>query len=285
MQHQDYAGELPDLRFRQSHPFKRHRFGSLVQYVCWICEDPRVLGVERLNRVLWYADRNAYLIRERVLTGASYVRHRNGPWAKPLEAVLRDLKRKDLVAQRTRGGEREPDLLVSLAKPDIGRFDPEEISLVEAATRAVCFDSRSAVPYRDAHDAVLLAARLGEVIPYFTVFAGRQGELTPTDMAWAVRESEREGKPPAGLPADPASPRIHEAAEALLWHLLRDPGLGTSLPATSASWFAYRQLGVAGSGVPDVTVVYRFSADELVLGALRIARGAEDDESDESEGA
>ena len=79
-------------------------------------------------------------------TGASYVRHRSGPWARPLEAVLRELERKGLVAQRARVVDHEPDLLVSLAKPDLGGFDPEEISLVEAMTRAICFDSRASIP-------------------------------------------------------------------------------------------------------------------------------------------
>ena len=282
MRQQDYAGEVPEAWFRQSHRFARRQFEFLVQYICWICEDPRVLGVERLNRILWYVDRNTYLIRDRVATGATYVRHRNGPWARPLEAVLRDLEHKGLVAQRVRVGNREPDLLVALVKPDLGRFDPEEISLVEAVTRAVCFDSCSSIPCREAHDAVLQAARLGEVIPYFTVFAGRQGELTATDIMWAVRESDRQGKDPGKLKVDLPSTKLREATEALLWHLLRDPSRGASLPATSASWFAYRQLGVAGSGVPDVTVVYRFDADELVLGGLRIAGGAEDDETDEA---
>ena len=38
--------------------------------------------------------------------------------------------------------------------------------------------------------------------------------------------------------------------EALVWHLLRDPSLGASLPAAgSTSWFVYRQLA-AIAGVP-----------------------------------
>jgi hypothetical protein len=286
MRQQDYGGEVPDLSFRRHHQFSRQRFELLVQYVCWICEDPRVLGVERLNRVLWYVDRNLYLHRDRVATGATYLRHRSGPWAKPLEAVLRDLERKGLVAQRARIGDREPDLLVSLAKPDLGRFDPEEISTVEAVTRAICFDSRASIPRRDAHDAVLHAARLGEVIPYFTVCAGRPGELTSADVAWATRESERHpGKGGAiELRTDQPSARLRETVEALLWHLLRDPSLGASLPGTGASWFAYRQLGVAGSESPDVTVVYRFEADELVLGGLRVAKGGGDDDDGDEDG-
>ena len=56
--------------------------------------------------------------------------------------------------------------------------------------------------------------------------------------------------------------------QALLWHILRDPSLGASLPSGGAgSWFVYRQHGVSGpGGVPDLSAVYRLDADELVLG-------------------
>ena len=284
MRVQDYAGDLPDAAFRRQHVFRRQRFEMLVQYICWICEDPRALGLERLNRILWYVDRNLYLTRDRVATGASYLRHRSGPWARPLEAVLRDLERRGLVAQRARVGDHEPDLLVSLAKPDLNGFDPEEISLVEAVTRALCFDNRSSIAFREAHDAVLQAARLGETVPYFTVFAGRAGNLSPTDFAWAIRESERRPGKRAEAVSQPLSGRAELAMQALLWHILRDPSLGASLPSGGAgSWFVYRQHGVSGSGgVPDLSAVYRLDADELVLAGIRVAAD-DQEEMDEDE--
>ena len=283
MQAQDYAAELPDADFRRSHGFRRERFERLVQYVCWICEDPRALGLERLNRILWYVDRTVFLTRDRVATGATYVRHRGGPWAKPLESVLRDLERRGLVAQRPRVGDREPDLLVSLAKPDLAGFDAEEISLVEAMTRALCFDQRSTIAFRDAHDTILGAARLGEVIPYFTVFSGRPAETSAADLAWAIRESERRKAPKAPAPAEAPTGRLRAAVDGLLWHLLRDPSLGASLPAGGAgSWFVYRQHGVKDARVPDLACVYRLEADELVLGGIRVAVDDEEDEDAEA---
>ena len=283
MQAQDYAAELPDVDFRRSHGFRRERFERLVQYVCWICEDPRALGLERLNRILWYVDRTVFLTRDRVATGATYVRHRCGPWAKPLESVLRDLERRGLVAQRPRVGDREPDLLVSLAKPDLAGFDAEEISLVEAMTRALCFDERSTIAFRDAHDTILGAARLGEVIPYFTVFAGRPAETSGADLAWAIRESERRKAAKVPAPAEAPTGRLRAAVDGLLWHLLRDPSLGASLPAGGpGSWFVYRQHGVKDARVPDLACVYRLEADELVLGGIRVAVDDEEDEDAEA---
>ena len=145
--------------------------------------------------------------------------------------MLRDLERRGLVAQRPRVGDREPDLLVSLAKPDLAGFDAEEISLVEAMTRALCFDQRSTIAFRDAHDTILGAARLGEVIPYFTVFSGRPAETSAADLAWAIRESERRKAAKVPAPAEAPTGRLRAAVDGLLWHLLRDPSLGASLPA------------------------------------------------------
>ena len=283
MRGQDLNGETPDVEFRLLHPFRRQRFETLVQYVCWICEDPRTLGLERLNRVAWYVDRTLFLTHGRVATGATYARHRAGPWARPMEAVLRDLERRGLIAQRARAGDREPDLLVSLAKPDLAGFDPEEVSLIEAVTRAVCFDSRATVPFGEAHDTVLAAARLGEVIPYFTVFAGRSAEVSPADVLWAIRRSEQHpGSTDRASRRETLSGRARAAVEGLLWHLLRDPSLGSSLPAGGAGdWFVYRQLGIRDAGVPDLACVYRLDADELVLRGVRVA--ADDDEEEEDD--
>lgn len=283
MQAQDYAAEMPDAEFRRNHGFRRDRFERLVQYICWICEDPRALGLDRLNRILWYVDRTVLLTRDRVATGATYLRHRGGPWAKPLESVLRDLERRGLVAQRPRVGDREPDLLVSLAKPDLSGFDAEEISLVEAMTRALCFDQRSTIALRDAHDSILAAARLGEVIPYFTVFSGRPAETSAADFAWAIRESERRKAPKAATAAEAPTGRLRAAVDGLLWHLLRDPSLGASLPTSGAgSWFVYRQQGVREAGVPDLACVYRLESDELVLGGIRVAVDDEDEDGEDA---
>lgn len=275
---EDHAADLPDVAFRRQSGFNRRRFEDLVRYVCWICEDPRVLGLERLNRILWYVDRGLYLTRETAATGASYLRHRSGPWAKPIKPVLQDLERQGMVARRARAEGGEPDLLLALSKPDLGRFNAEEVSFVEAVTRAICFESRGTIPDRAAHDTVLAAARPGEVIPYFSVYAGRAGEVTRADVGWALREAGRWRGTPLATGAVPLLPKAEEALGALMWHLLRDPSLGISVPTTEASWFVHKQLGPTGIDVPDITLLYRFEADELVIGAVQIGALDEDDE-------
>jgi hypothetical protein len=276
--------------------FRRARFRAAVHHLCWACEDPRALGAERLHLVLWYADRNLHLRRGRPLTGATYVRHRAGPRARPLEAQLRELERDGLLARRPRGGGADgPDqqLLFALAPPPPapapGRLDAEEVAELEAAFRGVCLGPRAAaVPRRAAHDAVWRAALIGEALPYLTACAGQAGDLLPADVRWAAREAE--AGPPAGGGAARLGggglglPRAREAVEALLWHLRRDPGLGASLPGTEGSWFAHKQAGLAAAGVPEVVAVYRFELDELLPAAVRVGPAPPDPEDDDGDG-
>lgn len=251
--------------------FRRARFRSAVHYVCWVCEDPRTLGVQRLSLILWYADRNLYLRRGRPLAGATYIRQQSGPWARPLEAQLRELEREGLIARRPRGYLAETDLLFALAPPGFSSLEPEEIGELEAAVRGVCLDARATVPHRAAHDAIWRAALIGETLPYFTVYAGRPGDLLSADLEWAAREAA--SRPTADGEARLSGTgrgRGREAVEALLWHLRRDPALGISLPGMEGSWFVYKQAGLAEVGVPEVGAVYRFELDELLPAAIRI---------------
>jgi hypothetical protein len=267
--------------------FNRDRFRALVHYVVWICEDPRSLGPHRLNRVLWYSDRNAYLEIGRPITGATYVRQQGGPQARPLQPMLTELEKDGVIARRLAERSGEFDLLFAIRRPDLSHFRADEISVVEAVTRVVCLDSRGSIAHQAAHDRVWQSAQIGEVLPYFTVFAGRPGDILAADIDWAMRRLHpREGGAPAArneplevAGADSAD-RHREALDAALWHLNRDPSIGISLPATRASWFIYKQAGLSHLAVPDVVVVYGFDMDEFLLEAVRLGSADDDIEGD-----
>ena len=250
--------------------FRRARFRRAVHYVCWICEDPRTLGLQRLNLILWYADRNLYLRRRRPLGGATYLRHHPGPRALPLEAQLRELERDGLIARRPRGSGTEADLLFALAPPDLGALDAEEVGELEAAMRGVCLDARATIPHRTAHDTIWRAALIGETLPYFTAYGGRSGDLYPADLQWAAREVNAGASTDTFRISGAEHPRGGEVIAALLWHLRREPAIGTSLPAVEGSWFVHKQAGIPEASIPEVTVVYRFELDELLPAAIRL---------------
>ena len=54
--------------------FNRVKFKALVHYICWRCEDPRLLGTVKLNKVLWYAERIWYFRTGQPIVGATYLK-------------------------------------------------------------------------------------------------------------------------------------------------------------------------------------------------------------------
>ena len=284
MQAQDYAAELPDADFRRSHGFRRERFERLVQYVCWICEDPRALGLERLNR-------DPLQGRSDRLPDARPRRHRRdlrAPSRRPLgQAAGIGAARPGAaraVAQRPRVGDREPDLLVSLRPSlDLAGFDAEEISLVEAMTAPCASTSarRSPSVTRARHDPRCGAPGRGD--PLFHRLrrpAGRDQRGRP--RLGDPRERAAQGCQGAGAGRGAHGAPARRGRRAAVASAARS-SLGAALPAGGpGSWFVYRQHGVKDARVPDLACVYRLEADELVLGGIRVAVDDEEDEDAEA---
>ncbi|MEZ5865976.1 MAG: hypothetical protein R3D25_18595 [Geminicoccaceae bacterium] len=237
---------------------------------------------------MWYSERNVYLETGRWLSGATYLRQQGGPHPRPLEPMLQELEAGGVIARRIADRSDDFDLLFAVRRPDLSHFRPEEISIVEAVIRVICLEARGVIANQKAHDQVWQIARIGEPLPYYSVFAGRPGEILPTDIEWAMRvvrsPVNNESSDTDGELADQASLKIAdslklEAIEAILWNLNHDPTIGVSLPVSEASWFIYKQAQHQRLAVPEVVVVYRFEVEELLLESLRIGGvGEEDDE-------
>lgn len=285
----DILSQLLRRTTRAKERFNRERFRALVHYVCWVCDNPRTLGSKRLGRVLWYSERNVYLETGRWLSGATYVRQQGGPHPRPLEPMLQELEAVGAIARRLADRSDDFDLLFAVRRPDLSQFRPEEISIVEAVIRVVCLEARGVVAHQEAHDQVWQIARIGEPLPYYSVFAGRPGDILPADIDWAMRIAR---SPTSGESSDAINELAEqtnlkvadtlklEAVEAALWHLNHDPSIGVSLPVSDASWFIYKQAQHQRLAVPEVVVVYRFDVEELLLESLRIGGAEDGDEGD-----
>lgn len=267
--------------------FDRDRFKAVVHYVIWICEDPRSLGPVKLNRVLWYADRNAYLLHGEPLAGATYVKRPYGPLARALAPVIRELEQESAVAARVRSHNVNMEQYFARHAPRLTGLRPEHIGVLEAATRSVCFDQQAPILNKKAHDRVWRVARVGEVLPFFTVFAGLSGDMLDADMDWALREAHRgrfhaDWKEMEELRG--VNPAIENACKALVWFLSREPSAGMPIGNGGSSTFIYKQKGHQAFNIPDICVIYRFDLEELVLGSFRYTfYGAEDEDADGEE--
>lgn len=252
--------------------FDRTKFRALVHYVCWVCEDPRLLGPVKLGRLLWYAERNEYIDSGQQLSGATFVKRSYGPAPRALDAVLRELEKDRVIATRSRDRDSEGTQYFAMVKPDVSLLRAEQISSIERIIRGVCFEGSTSIPHQAAHDRISRVAAIGESLPCYTAFAGEPGAIWERDIAWAINQVrlvslERRLEELRELQA--RSERVEEACLGLWWHLSRDPSVGTSLPGIRDSFFVYKQAGIT-VGIPDILTVYTLDLDELIMTGLHL---------------
>jgi hypothetical protein len=248
--------------------FDAERFKELVHHICWICEDPRVLNVSKLNWILWYAECNSCLSTKRHLTGAIYTKRPDGPFAIPAYGALKELIKENMIVQREEASHTENGVYYAVRQPNLDRLNARQIAHVEAVVRSLCFGADTTIPNRAALDRIFRLVRLGEHIPYFTVFAGVDGALTNDDIDWGARRVI--GVAADGMdPGEAANPFVRLAYRAALWRVRREPDVGVSLPIRDSSFFVYRQAG-RSFGLPDITIVYTLRLDQLVVRGARL---------------
>lgn len=164
----------------------RRKFKALVQYICYKCHDPSVLGATKLNKILWYSDIIAFAKTGVSITTETYVKQQHGPVPKHILQVIGELEADKAVAVREVAyydyAKRE---YIALREPDISMFKPEEISIVDSVIDVVCHKHTAASISTGSHDAIWKLAEIGEEIPLYTVFASELGEITEADVKWA----------------------------------------------------------------------------------------------------
>jgi hypothetical protein len=164
---------------------KNDRFVELVHYIVDRCE-PHELGAVKLNKALWFADREAFIKFGRTLTGREYIKLGHGPVPKGVTRALDELKRRGLVEERrVRLIEYARREFVSLREPDMSGFSSAELDLVDAViafVRARTAGEISALSHDDAWDS--FAA--GEEIPiHVGAAAAFLAPVTEEKFAWA----------------------------------------------------------------------------------------------------
>jgi hypothetical protein len=161
------------------------KFKSLVHYICWRCADPTKLGAVKLNKVLWRADFKAYLELGEAVTGATYVKRQYGPVPSAILQAQRELQAEGRISIREveyyEKGKRE---FFALTRPDLSLFNADEISLIDEAIEYVTEKHTARSISEESHDRIWELARIGEEIPYYTVFS-KPAEITEDDIEWA----------------------------------------------------------------------------------------------------
>lgn len=163
----------------------KQKLKNLVHYICHKVKDPSKLGKTKLNKVLYYSDFLFYLQKYRPITGELYIKDKHGPVSKNLNQILRELEEEKKVFEREQAViDFTRHELVSVKRPDISEFEPEEIALIDEIIETISNGYIAESISELTHDEAWEAARHGEEIPYYTILGK---ESTPSNKAveWA----------------------------------------------------------------------------------------------------
>jgi hypothetical protein len=64
-------------------------------------------------------------------------------------------------------------------------FSSDELRLIDEAFEHVCLNHTARSVSEETHGVIWELAAMGEEMPYSTVFAANDGEITEEDIAWA----------------------------------------------------------------------------------------------------
>jgi len=170
-----------------------NRFKKLVHYVCSQCaDDPTKLGAVKLNKALWLSDLTSYYNLGAPITDSRYVKRQYGPVPSGVVPVLRELELEGVLTVRSVEHFGKPKKEFIVRKPAEESFlSLEEKEIVDQIIAWVT-ERHTAISISNwSHDHIWQAAKDGEEIPHFTVFAN-PGKITDEDREWANTKLEGE---------------------------------------------------------------------------------------------
>ena len=170
--------------------FDDGKFRELVLYIAQQCAPHPLFGATKLNKILFYSDFIAYARLGKPITGAEYVALEHGPSPKRLLPIREDmLMERDIEIQLNGIQER----VVALRDPNLERFSPDELGIVETVINALEFRDAESVSELSHHFlgwkaamVEFLATGQTTVIPYETAHvsskAPSESEVTAIEV-------------------------------------------------------------------------------------------------------
>ena len=162
----------------------REKFKTLIHYVCAQSPSRVSLGATKLNKILWFAERDCYL-RGEPISGVPFIKLQHGPVPKSMPQYLRELEDEGaLIVRETEWKGKPKREFISRREPSLKGFTPGQVSLINRAIQGICMSHTADSISRVSHDEVWDLAQMGEEIPFYATF-GRRGEIAEEDFTWA----------------------------------------------------------------------------------------------------
>lgn len=164
-------------------------FDKLVGTIHYVCEKAgdEALDPIKLNKVLWYSDCMAYLLRGRSITNATYIRKQHGPVPRAQKSAIAELESRGAIMRgQTHDGRWEKRLDV-IADADKTQFDGEELAIIDRVYKAISKKDSMAIS-EQTHGEVWELAAMNEHVPLYTVFAEKLAPVTAEHIKLATAD-------------------------------------------------------------------------------------------------
>jgi hypothetical protein len=177
--------------------FDREKFKRLVHYVIWRAGDRDGFGAVKLNKVLWFSDARAFVLRGKPITGAIYVREKYGPVPRAMMPIREELVRENAIrVSSDRNFDYAATRFHSLHPPEyVTLFDAEDIKTVDWWIEYIDNEHTATSISEESHDYGWEIADMGEELPYHAILAARMRQPDDAEMEWARRRAKELGLP------------------------------------------------------------------------------------------
>lgn len=150
--------------------WKAGRFKDVVLYVTEALADDPTFGSTKLNKILYFADTEAYKRLGEPITGAVYQRNHHGPTAVEYPPMIRELQGENYVdVRRERIVDHDQERVTATGRvvPNMDQFTEEERTIIdEVITEFRKYTNTEASDRSHERSAGWLARKQGETIPY-----------------------------------------------------------------------------------------------------------------------
>lgn len=183
---------MADINFTVDVPRGQERFRELVLYVSKRCADDDAFGATMLNKILYYADFQAYERLGMPLTGVPYFRIKNGPAPFHVMKVRRDLVEEGaLLIKEVPYGNYVQHRSIALRDADLSLFSKGELEIVDQVIEALSGKTATKISF-ESHKIAWHVLSNKERIPYESAFFSDEGATT-VDIKEARRLNEKYG--------------------------------------------------------------------------------------------
>jgi hypothetical protein len=145
-----------------------------------------LLGKSRLNKILWFSDREMFLRHGKTISGETYLKFPQGPVCRYLSAFLDSFAQEKRIAiRKAKVYDYEQYEYISLAEPDLSSFTSQKIDVIWRQ-----IDRVASIWAKDAgslsHGRAWETANMWEEIPMYSVLADKTREITEECLDWAL---------------------------------------------------------------------------------------------------